>query len=150
MSLSKKVIRYDWGTPLYVESVELRHEILRKPLDLEFEISELKGEYDAMHYGLIDFCTYELIACLYVKPTGTKCRLKQMAVREKLWKKGFGKKLVEEVEVDLLLHGFEYIELHARNSAIGFYERLGYEKKGKIFTEIGIPHVKMTKNIKKT
>ncbi len=145
MNLNKKVIRYDWGTPLYAESVALRSEILRKPLNLEFEVAELIGERDAMHYGLIDFCTYDLIACLYVKPTGTKCRLKQMAVRENFQKKGFGKKLIKKVEKDLFLRGFESVELHARSSAIGFYESLGYQKEGDFFTEIGIRHIKMLK-----
>ncbi len=143
------MIIYDWGTPLYVSSVELRDEILRAPLNLEFEVSELIVESGAIHYGLLDFCTYELLACLYVKPNGIKCRLKQMAVKEKFQERGFGKKLIKDVERDLFVRGFEYTELHARSSAIGFYEKLGYQKEGGFFTEISIPHIKMTKKLKK-
>jgi len=35
--------------------------------------------------------------------------------------------------------------LNARKTAVGFYEKLGYEKIGEEFPEINIPHYKMRK-----
>jgi len=35
--------------------------------------------------------------------------------------------------------------LHAREAAIPFYLRLGYELEGEPFTEVGIPHRRMVK-----
>jgi predicted GNAT family N-acyltransferase len=36
-----------------------------------------------------------------------------------------------------------YVEMiaHARESAAGFYDKLGYARSGDIFLEVGIPHV---------
>ncbi len=41
--------------------------------------------------------------------------------------------------------GFGVIVLHARESAVGFYETLGYRKCGARFWEVGLPHWEMTK-----
>jgi predicted GNAT family N-acyltransferase len=37
--------------------------------------------------------------------------------------------------------------MHARKTAMGFYEKLGYEKIGDEFTEVTIPHYKMEKRL---
>jgi predicted GNAT family N-acyltransferase len=39
------------------------------------------------------------------------------------------------------------IALHARETAVGFYEKLGYVVSGERFTEVGIPHWYMQKNM---
>lgn len=41
--------------------------------------------------------------------------------------------------------GYRKIVLNARKTAVGFYEKLGYERKGDMFTEVGIAHFKMLK-----
>ncbi|MBK6878814.1 MAG: GNAT family N-acetyltransferase [Ignavibacteria bacterium] len=43
--------------------------------------------------------------------------------------------------------GFERIVMHARDSAVPFYEKLGYSKVGDMFTEVTIPHFKLFKNL---
>jgi predicted GNAT family N-acyltransferase len=43
--------------------------------------------------------------------------------------------------------GITHLLMHARLSAVGFYQKLGYEKVGGSFTEVGIPHVRMEKYI---
>jgi predicted GNAT family N-acyltransferase len=35
--------------------------------------------------------------------------------------------------------------MHARNNSIGFYEKVGYKKKGDEFIEVTIPHYVMEK-----
>ncbi len=37
--------------------------------------------------------------------------------------------------------------MHARKTAVGFYEKLGYKVTGKEFVEITIPHVVMEKKL---
>jgi len=37
--------------------------------------------------------------------------------------------------------------MHARKTAIGFYEKSGYSVIGDEFTEVGIPHFEMVKKI---
>ncbi len=38
--------------------------------------------------------------------------------------------------------------MHARESAIGFYQKQGYEIQGEMFTEVSIPHFQMEKQIR--
>ncbi len=37
--------------------------------------------------------------------------------------------------------------MHARATAIGFYEKCGYDRLGETFLEQGIPHVRMQKRL---
>jgi predicted GNAT family N-acyltransferase len=37
--------------------------------------------------------------------------------------------------------------MHARKSAVGFYEKLGYEIEGDEFEEVTIPHYEMQKTL---
>jgi predicted GNAT family N-acyltransferase len=56
-----------------------------------------------------------------------------------------GSKLVQIAESYAKNAGYRKMMLNARKTAVGFYEKLGYEKKGDMFTEVGIAHLKMQK-----
>jgi len=43
--------------------------------------------------------------------------------------------------------GYREIVLHARESAVRFYESVGYVAEGEAFTEVTIPHRKMVKRL---
>lgn len=46
------------------------------------------------------------------------------------------------------LRGHERLMLHARESAVPFYLRLGYEIEGEPFTEVGLTHRLMSKSLR--
>ena len=141
------VVNYDWGTPMYDQSIYLRDKVLRKPLDMVFYPKDLVKETNCFHLAYVDVCE-EMIACLYLKKVNKKTlQLKQMAVKPEFQKKGYGSILVKEAENLAILKNFYTIILHAREEAVGFYQSLGYEIEGDIFYEIGIAHYKMTKNL---
>jgi len=111
--------RYEWGTPLYVKSVELRDKVLRKPLGLVFAKEDLILEQDYFHFGLINECN-DLLACLYLKKIDENVlQLKQMAVSPLIQQKGLGSKLIHGVEEFGSCNNYSEIVLHARESAIG-------------------------------
>ena len=56
--------------------------------------------------------------------------------------------MLSEVEKVLAGESVSVIELHARETALGFYERLGFARVGEEFLEVNIPHWKMRKRIK--
>ena len=60
---------------------------------------------------------------------------------------GLARTMMRELEAILSARGFTDLSLHARKSAVGFYEKLGYEAVGEEFTEITIPHRKMVKRL---
>ena len=83
--------------------------------------------------------------CLLTKVDAKTVRLRQMAVPNNLQGKGIGRALMifaENIARDL---GYKTLIMHARKTAIGFYEKLGYSKAGEEFVEVTIPHYVMEK-----
>jgi predicted GNAT family N-acyltransferase len=76
---------------------------------------------------------------------GPVARLGRMAVEADLRGQGVGAALLEEAERCALEAGSERIDLHAQTPAIPLYARHGFEQRGDLFVEEGIPHVSMEK-----
>ena len=134
------------GSGEYEQTVALRDEVLRKPLGLSYDPVELAGEKESFHLALRE--GNELVACLVLKPLDERCiKMRQLAVRQNAQGKGFGRELVNYAESFLKGRGYEEIVLHARETARGFYEKLGYEVEGDPFIEVGLPHLFMRKQL---
>jgi len=134
----------DFGTKQYKQMVDLRHHILRKPLGMSFTQEELDEEKNNIHIGCFDDDKLEG-CCMLVPVNNATVQLRQMAVIAGLQGKGIGKVLMqfaENISRDL---GYKKIIMHARKTAIGFYEKLGYTTTGKEFLEVTIPHFAMEK-----
>lgn len=71
--------------------------------------------------------------------------MRQVAVQADLQGQGLGRILVEFSEATARAHGFARMVLNARDTAVNFYLRLGYEIEGEPFTEVTIPHRRMSK-----
>jgi len=100
-----------------------------------------------MHFGMFDEVG-KLLACVVaVAMSPTDVRIRQMAVDSKHQGAGCGRSLMVRIETDLAKRGFVHFFMHARVSAIGFYEKLGYTMVGEEFTEVGISHAQMEKCI---
>ena len=124
--------------------VNLRNEILRKPLGLIFTEEELEREKDDILMGAFE--DDRLLGCCLLSPmdAGT-IRLRQMAVPNNMQGKGVGRALMifaENIARDL---GYKKLCMHARKTALGFYEKLGYSISGEEFMEVTIPHFTMEK-----
>jgi predicted GNAT family N-acyltransferase len=136
-----------FGSPQYEQEVKLRQKILRTPLGLDLAEENLDTEDLQLHFGLFE--NEELKACVLIQPyKDTHVKLRQMAVADDTQGKGYGSIMIQEVETYLKSIGFDEIILHARKSATGFYEKLGYVTFDNGFTEVGIAHFKMKKAIK--
>lgn len=128
----------------YDDLVTFRNELLRKPLGLNLLDEDLSE--DANDIILIAVLLNKIVGCVMLQPKKEKeIKLRQMAVAEALQGKGIGKLLVENAELTAKENGFKKIILHARITAKGFYESLGYVPIGEVFTEVTIPHIKMEK-----
>jgi predicted GNAT family N-acyltransferase len=99
-----------------------------------------------LHFGLIK--DEKLVASVILKKLSNKAfKLRQMIVDESARGQGFGSKLIKHVEAKLQKMGVKTIEMAARYTAKGFYEKMGYAPVGDIFTEVGIDHIKMVKTL---
>lgn len=136
-----------FATPLFDESLRLRYDILREPLGLDFNAKDIAEEYRQIHLGAYDD-GMRLIACLVLNPKDDHIvKMRQVAVAENLQGKGIGKLLVSESERLAKEKGFNHMMMHARESAVPFYIKQGYEKYGRRFTEVKVPHYKMRKDL---
>ena len=105
---------------------------------------ELAGEKDSFHLALSKGAV--LVYCLVLKPLDELCiKMRQLAVRESSQGKGCGRELVNYAESFVRERGYAEIVLHARETARGFYWKLGYVAEGDFFTEVGLPHLLMRK-----
>ena len=136
----------DHGTKEYQQMVKLRNDILRMPLGLSFTDDELARENEDILIGAFD--DDEMLACcLLTKTDPTSVRLRQMAVQNNLQGKGIGASMMNFAETIARDKGFKKLTMHARKTALGFYEKLGYKVVGDEFTEVTIPHFVMEKSL---
>ena len=136
----------DHGTKDYQLMVRLRKDMLRKPLGLSFEPEELEKEKDDVLMGAFEDDRI-LGCCLLTKMDDHTVRLRQMAVANNLQGKGIGRALMifaENIARDM---GFKNLVMHARKTATGFYEKLGYHITGDEFEEVTLPHFVMEKSL---
>lgn len=137
----------DFGTPAYDETVRLRRDILRIPLELEFYPEDLALEFDQYHLGGYDQ-NNDLVACLVLKALPkSEIKMRQVAVQADLQSKGIGQLMVNASEELGRSLGFKKMVLHARKTAVPFYKKLKYKTSGKEFLEVEIPHFKMVKSL---
>jgi ribosomal protein S18 acetylase RimI-like enzyme len=137
-------MQIDHGSPDYLATVELRRAVLRVPLGLDFSPEELANERSDYH--LMCRRGGEVVGCLVLLPqAGGDIKMRQVAVMPHAQRQGIGRRLTQFAERFARQHGFKRMTLHARTTAVPFYEKLGYERVGEEFEEVTIPHWAMRK-----
>jgi predicted GNAT family N-acyltransferase len=141
------ILNIEFATPEYDETVQLRDKILRKPLGLQFSEAQLAEEFADFHLAAYTD-DWVLRGCLVLTPKDDKTlKMRQVAVDEAVQKMGVGRQLVEASEAFGRAHGFDIMELNARDTAVPFYQKLNYTIVGERFEEVGIGHFKMVKKL---
>jgi len=142
-----KLYQIDFGTPEYDETVRLRYSVLREPLGLDFSEEDIEREYADFHLAVYDEHS-GLIACLVLSPQNQlQIKMRQVAVLPSKQHTGVGTALVKFSESWSKRAGYSEMIMHARETAVSFYEKLGYKKSGKRFEEVSIPHWFMKKDL---
>lgn len=134
------------GDAAYKDVFELREEILRKPIGLSLHNEDLSNEVN--DHILTATAAEGVVGCLILTPRGNNTvQLRQMAVAANQQGNNVGRQLVNYAEQFAKDNGYSHIILHARIAAQGFYDKLGYTTRGDVFTEVGIPHIEMQKQL---
>lgn len=133
------------------ETFAVRHPVLRAGKPLEscfFEGDELPT---TIHFGVfVDKKLTGVVSVYRNKNSNFKYKsqfqMRGMAVLADYRKKGLGELLVQQAERHVMQQKGGLIWFNARESAVGFYEKMGYEKQGAPFDigDIG-PHYIMFK-----
>ncbi|MBY0476928.1 MAG: GNAT family N-acetyltransferase [Chitinophagaceae bacterium] len=136
----------DFGTAEYRQMLDLRYEILRKPLGLNFTKEELEHEkYDLL---IAAFEDEKMLGCCFLSRVDHETvRLRQMAVQNNVQGKGIGASLINFAENLARDRGYKTIIMNARKATIHFFEKQGYKVDGDEFIMLTIPHVVMKKRL---
>jgi ribosomal protein S18 acetylase RimI-like enzyme len=135
------------------ETIIVRHPVLRagKPIEsCNFEGDDLPS---TVHFGLNLY--NQLIAVISAFEVKNKLfteenqyQIRGMAVLEEFQKRGFGEQLLHYCENEIRIKKGELIWFNARETAVGFYKKSGYEIIGGLFEipDVG-PHYVLFKII---
>jgi len=134
----------NYNSPDYMHELELRDKVLRKPLDMSLFDDNLEVDKQDVHIGA--FVDNQLVGVLILtRLNQNEVKMRQVAVGEEMRSKKIGSKMVAYAELFSSNLQYTTMVLNARKTAVGFYEKLGYNKVGNEFLEINIPHFKMSK-----
>ena len=146
MNVAPIIREIAYGSAEYRAALELRDAVLRKPLGRR--LSAKDTEADEAACNLVGFVDERLVACLVLIPlAGGDIRMRQVAVVPDVQRKGIGKALVNYAESLARERGFCRMVLNARETAVPFYEKIGYARCGPRVDIMTIPHWEMEKRL---
>jgi GNAT superfamily N-acetyltransferase len=130
----------------FVQYYRLRWEILRAPWQQPPGTERAPDDALAIHAMLLDETNRCGGVCRLHFENEEEGQLRFMAIREDLQKQGLGKLLLQYLEERARLAGRKYITLQARELAVNFYKRHGYQVIKKTHLLFGsIQHYQMQK-----
>lgn len=136
-----------WDSARYLALLALREKVLREPLGLTLSTADRAQDLVHRHFGIWE-SDGTAGACAVVVPLSPEVwKIRQMAVAASLRGQGLGRRVVERVTAVALSAGVQRLVLHAREPAMPFYERLGFQAEGERFQEVGLPHFLMKKEL---
>jgi YbgC/YbaW family acyl-CoA thioester hydrolase len=133
----------DWAT-LGADARAVRTEVFvdeqQIPKDLEQDAADATAVHAVVHNRL-----GQAIATGRLIPTGEPgvSQVGRLAVKRVLRGGSLGRQVLQALTDAARARGDREVLLHAQSSAIGFYDRLGWQRRGKVFEEAGIPHQEM-------
>ena len=125
----------------------LRYRILREPWNQPPGSERNEGDETAIHAALFE--NGKILGVSRLDSAEREIgQIRFMAVETNQQGKGIGEQLMHQLELIALQRGHKKIILHAREIAIGFYQKLGYELKEKSHLLFGeIQHFLMEKQL---
>lgn len=136
-----------FGSDDYQKMVGLRNAVLRIPMGRVLLPEELARDEHYTQMAVFNAGNEVVATVLLSRESDTLARIRQVTVRADMQGQGIGMKLIAYAEAEAIAQNFSEIMLYARNSAIHFYERLGYVAEGDYFEEVGVPHIIMRKKL---
>jgi len=130
----------------YALEKKMRNRVLRLPLGLRLSERDVRGEEEQVHLVAMDGRD-KVIGCVLVAFSGNVAKVRQLAIDDDYQGRGIGTGLMKRAEQAILARNLQKVTLHARVTARGFFEMLGYTAVSEVFTEVTIPHIAMHKDL---
>jgi predicted GNAT family N-acyltransferase len=120
-------------------------EIRRKVFIEEQKVPESEefDQYETICDHYLVFDKKVITGTARIRKTLNGYKMERIAILKEQRKKGFGIKLVKNLLTRLKKNASSKIYLSAQVQAIGFYEKLGFLRKGEVFLDANIEHIKM-------
>lgn len=148
------VVKYiKYGSEEYNKTLELRNEVMRKPLGRSIYDEDFSCEAGQVIIGAFEtnsLFSNLLIGCGVLSYQGDNVwMVEYLCVDKILQKKGVGSALMQCMEKIAMDRGATKMIMHSRISAMDFYQRFGYVQKGEIFHKEIAPggHILMEKEL---
>ena len=126
-------------------ALRLRHDVFCVEQGVP-EREELDGrDGEAIH--LVAVSDGELLGVCRVLIVGTTAQFSRLAVRASARRQGIATALLEAADAETLAARGRRLVLHAQTYARELYEIAGYRPRGRAFTEAGIEHIAMEKQL---
>ena len=132
-----------FDSALYHQSMKLREKVLRHPLGMQFTKEDLAIEQHQKHLVVYSSQKEVMGGLTLVSLDESLVKLRQMWVLPEYQGMGIGRTVVKEAHRLARAHHAQEIYCHARENAIGFYEKMLYSQKGSPFLEVGLTHYVM-------
>lgn len=123
--------------------IAVRHQVLWP--DKAPEFCRVEGDEQALHFAVLENQEIICVASLYVNENSA--RLRKFATLDAFQGKGIGSTMIDHLINNLKKQGIHYLWFDARESALGFYQRFGFETTGELFYKSDVAYYKMYKNL---
>jgi predicted GNAT family N-acyltransferase len=110
--------------------------IIEQGVPEEIELDE--DDAAALHVIALD--GELVVGCGRMVPHGESVKIGRMAVPRARRRHGIGRLVLESLMEKARARGFQRAILHAQLHAEGFYLQCGFDPRGEVFEEAGIPH----------
>ena len=126
-------------------ALALRHDVFCVEQGVP-EHEEVDGrDGDGIH--LVAVSNGELLGTCRLLMVGTTAQFSRLAVRVSARRQGIATALLQAADSETIAAGGRRLVLHAQTYAQVLYEDAGYRPRGRVFTEAGIEHIAMEKNV---
>jgi predicted GNAT family N-acyltransferase len=142
------VVTVSTDDPRYALARELRYGVLYAPWDLSRELIEDTDGRVYVH-AIVEDDAGAVIGYARLHLEAGESKVYQVAVADDWRGRGVGRELMTWAAAKAREEGRDFVELDARETAIGFYERLGYTVVGDSFLSgrTGTPHRRMRRSL---
>ncbi|MGM0418447.1 MAG: GNAT family N-acetyltransferase [Thermodesulfobacteriota bacterium] len=107
-------------------------------------------EFDGLDFNschIIGEAENEPFACARIRYFPEYTKFERIALRKEWRGRGYGKKMIQFMESLVKKSGYKNIKMHSQVYAVPFYEKMGYMAFGETFSEAGISHKTMYKQL---
>ena len=138
-------VRRARGSREMAAALKLRHDVFCVEQGVP-EREELDGrDHEGIHLVAVE--NGELVGTCRLLLVGRTAQFSRLAVRADARRRGIATALLEEADVETRLAGGRRLVLHAQTYAQQLYENAGYRTRGSVFSEAGIEHIAMEKEL---